>query len=333
MPRIRPGQRKVAKTWQQTVADRVKMGRVVPIISNRVNHNLVLGGYDNTKQKYVEYTNYPLDKSHPFPQVAQFTKVIDENVTDLRVLKEDYINFVKNRLFDIAEKDGVSPDVLAEVESEFDDVAFSEFSERLGYPRFDQDDIDPLLILADLPLPIYLTTSYHDFIEVALRRVGKTPHTEVCRWHKGLEGIPSAFEEDYQPTVEAPLVYHLHGYDEYPESLVLTDDDHMQFLIAISQNIGRDTDPIPRRVRQAMADSSLLLLGFHLEKIDFRVIFWGLIKPRPLQQTSVSVQLTPGEVEQTYLQKYLDEFEFKVYWGDIQQYTQELDEALEGVGG
>jgi hypothetical protein len=55
----------------------------------------------------------------------------------------------------------------------------------------------------------------------------------------------------------------------------------------------------------------------------------GLIKPRPLQQTSVSLQLLPSEIEQLYLQKYLEQFEFKVYWGDIHEYTQALREALE----
>ncbi len=331
MPRIRPGQRKVARTWQQTIVERIKSGRVVPIISKRISHNLVLGGYEKTVQNYKTYTNFPFETAPPIPQIAQFTRVTDENVTDQRVLKEDYINFVKNLLFDLAEKDGVSANVLAEVEAEFDDVIFSEFSERLGYPRFDQPEIDPLLTLANLPLPIYLTTGYHNYIEVALQFVGKNPHTEVCRWNKGLEGIPSAFDDpNYQPTEDEPLVYHLHGYDAYPASLVLTDDDYMEFLIAVSQNIGRDTDPIPRRVRQAMADSSLIMLGYDLSKIDFRVIFWGLIKPRPLQQTSVSVQVVPDEVERNYLQKYLDEFEFKVYWGNIQEYTQELWEALEG---
>jgi hypothetical protein len=103
----------------------------------------------------------------------------------------------------------------------------------------------------------------------------------------------------------------------------------MEFLIAVSQNIGRDTDPVPRRVRQAMADSSLILLGYSLQNLDFKVIFWGLIKPRPIQQTSVSIQLTPSDVEKNYLQKYLNEFEFKIYWGDIHQYTQALSEALE----
>ena len=330
MPRIRTGQKKVAKTWQQTIIERIKAGKVVPLLSNVISNNLVLGGHDALVEAYATYIDYPLDDRTNLPQMAQFTGVTDESVTDPRVVKEDYINFIKNRLFDIAETEGLSEDVLAELEEEFDDVIFSEFSERLGYPRFDQKRVRPLLFLAEFPLPIYLTTSYHNFIEVALRQAGKKPRTEICRWHKGLESIPSAFDDDYQPTVEEPLVYHLHGFDKHPASLVLTEDDYMEFLVAISQNVGRGADPIPRRVRQAMADSSLVLLGYNLRNWDFRVLFWGLIKPRPLQQTSVSIQLVPSEIERNYLQKYLDEFEFKVYWGDIQDYIEELRQGVLG---
>lgn len=330
MPRIKPGQKKVVRDWKQTIVERIRRGRVVPIISSRVTHDLVLNGYDNSEKDYRAYTHYPLDDNHDIARVSQFARVVDDNLTDPRALKEDYINFIKNRLFDIAEGHGVPADVLADVEEAFDSVLFSEFSERLGYPRFDQGDIDPLLVLAGFPLPIYLTTCHHDYIEVALRRAGKQPKTEICRWHKGLDGIPSVFDDNYQPSPAEPLVYHLHGFDANPASLVLTEDDHMEFLIAVSQNIGRETDPVPRRVRQAMADSSLIMLGYNLRHLDFRVIFWGLIKPRPIQQTSVSIQLIPSEVEKAYLQKYLDEFEFKVFWGDVQQYTQELNAALEG---
>lgn len=327
MPRIKIGQRKISRTWQQTISERIKTGKVVPIIGNVVGNNLVLGGNDSLVATYAKYTNYPLD-DYNLLRMAQYVSVTDESVTDPRVVKEDYINFIKNRLFDIAEADGVPADVLAELEEEFDEVIFSEFSDRLGYPKFDQGPANPFLVLAECPLPIYLTTSYHDFLEVALRRAGKEPRTEICRWHEGLEGIPSVFDEDYQPTRDEPLVYHLFGSDAYPGSLVLTEDDHMEFLVAISQNIGRATDPIPRRVRQAMADSSLVLLGYHLRSWDFRVLFWGLIKPRPIQQTSVSVQLEPSEIEKHYLQKYLGEFEFKVFWGDIHQYAQELHQSL-----
>ena len=327
MPRIRTGQRKIAKTWQQTITERIRSGKVAPIISNMVSNNLVLGGHEKMVAAYAKYVNYPLDDQNLL-QIAQFVSVADESVADPRAVKEDYINFVKNRLFDIAETEGVSGEILAELEEEFDDINFSEFAERLGYPKFDQDQINPLLVLAECPLPIYLTTSYHNFLEVALRRAGKEPRSDICRWHQGLEGIPSAFDDEYQPTKDEPLVYHLHGLDAYPASLVLTEDDHMEFLVAISQNIGGGADPIPRRVRQALADSSLVMLGYGLRNWDFRVLFWGLIKPRPLQQTSVSVQLEPNEIARNYLQKYLSEFEFRIYWGDVYQYAQELRQAL-----
>jgi len=327
MPRIRTGQRKIARTWQQTIAERIRSGKVVPVIGNSIGNDLIFGGHDNLIGAYAKYTNFPLDDRN-LARIAQFISVIDENITDPRVLKEDYINFVKNKLFDRAESGNITPDILAELEEEFDDVTFSEFAERLGYPRFEQGIDDPLLTLAGFPLPIYLTTCYHNFIEAALRRAGKQPRTEICHWHKGLEGIPSLFDDDYQPTEDEPLVYHLHGFDSYPGSLVLTEDDYMDFLVAISQNIGREADPIPRRVRQAMADSSLILVGYGLRNWDFRSLFWGLIKPRPIQQTSVSVQLLPDDVEKHYLQTYLSEFEFKVFWGTIQEYTGTLRQAL-----
>jgi hypothetical protein len=308
--------------------ERIRGGKVVPVISNKVSNNLVLGGHDALVQAYAGHISYPLAEQDHLAQMTQFISVTDETATDSQVIKEDYINFVKNRLFDIAENDGVSEDILAEVEEAFDNVELSEFAEVLGYPRFERGQIDPLLVLAEFPLPIYLTTSYHDFIEVALRRAGKKPRTEICRWHKGLDGIPSVLDGTYEPSKDEPLVYHLHGFDAYPGSMVLTEDDHLDYLVAISQNVGRGTDPIPRRIRQALADSSLLLLGYGLRSWDFRVIFWGLIKPRPLQQTSVYIQLVPSDTEREYLQKYLGEFDFRVYWGDIRRYTQELHQEF-----
>ena len=330
MPRIRTGRREVARSWQQIIIDRIRTGKVVPLISNAISNDLVLGGHLNLLEGYATYTDYPLSDKKNLPLVAQFLGVTDENLTDPRAVKEDYINFIKNRLYDIAEADQVSTDILGELEEEFDDINFSEFSERLGYPRFNMGQINPLLVLAELPLPIYLTTSYHNFVEVALRRVGKNPRTDICRWNKALDGIPPVLDDAYLPTPQEPLVYHLHGLDSYPASLVLTEDDFLDFLIAISQNVGRNADPIPNRIRQAMADSSLVLLGYDLRQWEFKVLFWGLIKPRPLQQTSVSVQLMPDEIESDYLQKYLDEFEFKVYWGDIHTYVQDLRQAWEG---
>jgi hypothetical protein len=107
--------------------------------------------------------------------------------------------------------------------------------------------------------------------------------------------------------------------------LVLTEDDYLEFLVAISRDMSRETDRIPKRVRQALADSSLILLGYDLHSWEFRTLFWGLIKCRPpIQQENVSVQVAPDDKEKPYLDKYLSEARFRVVWEEVYQYIREL---------
>lgn len=330
MPRIKINSARRARpaTWQQTIIDRIRGGKLVPLIANSIGNDLVLAGHHDLVDAYANYSDFPLEPDI-LPRMAQFKGITDERITDELALKDDYVNFIKNRLFDIAEHDDVDPDLLAEVEEQFDNLTFSQFCSQLGYPRFENERSHPLLLLATFDLPIYITTCYHDFVEVALRQAGKSPRTDICRWHNELEDIPSVFDGDYVPTPSEPLVYHLHGYDEFPDSLVLTEDDFLAFLVATSQNVGRATDPINARIRQAMSDSSLMLLGYKLREWDFRSTFWGLIEPRTRQLTSVlSIQLAPTEIEKLYLQKYLGEHEFKVFWGTVEDYLRSLYEEV-----
>jgi hypothetical protein len=110
---------------------------------------------------------------------------------------------------------------------------------------------------------------------------------------------------------------------------VLTEDDTLTFLVACAQNFGKNTDPVHGRVRQALSDSSLLLLGYELQGWDFRSLFWGLIVQRTRALTSViSIQLEPSQVEKLYLQKYLDGYDFKVSWGSVQDCLTTLSKAV-----
>ena len=121
----------------------------------------------------------------------------------------------------------------------------SEFAGRLGYPRLDRGADDPLLILANLPCPIYLTTSPYTFIEEALRRGRQGAEERVLPLAPGLDNVPSVFAAAGQSAIyraqpAEPLVYHLYGLDAYPDSLVLTEDDHLDFLMAVSQGRGKE---------------------------------------------------------------------------------------------
>jgi hypothetical protein len=321
--------------WK-TIIRRIKAGKCTPIISYQVS------SHHFTDQKAVveawaDETGYPMMDRDNLARVAQFSSTTSR---DALVAKEEYLDFLKQRLLNQAKDEQTVEqsaflDTLAD---ELFDLTFSEVANRLGHPHYADELENPLRILAELPLPIYLTTNYATYLENALKAANKEPRTEICYWYEDLEDdVCSVFEQDpdYQPSVEEPLVFHLHGLDACPSSLVLTEDDYLDFLVKVSL----DPEAVPKRVAQALADSSLLLLGYQLYDWDFRVIFRGLIATKRASRRllSMSIQLTPDQVgirdfeeAQNYLEQYFDQANFDIYWGDTQSFTRELWEHWEG---
>ena len=197
-------------------------------------------------------------------------------------------------------------------------------------PNF-ADPLEPHRLLADLPLPVYMTTNYDDFMVKALRSRHKDPRRELCRWNQYLrDHVPSAFDRavGYEPTVANPVVFHLHGHNEVPESLVLTEDDYFDFLV----NVARDDDLLPPRIQKALSGSSLLFVGYSLADWDFRVIFRSLVGylERTIIRSHVSVQIAPGaasgskEKAQEYLTNYFGGLHVRVFWGTAAEFALEL---------
>ncbi len=199
----------------------------------------------------------------------------------------------------------------------------------------------PHAILADLPLPIYITTNYDNLMMDALAQRQKEPRRELCRWNPYLlRSHPSLLETGYQPTPANPLLYHLHGHVDAPESMVLTEDDYLDFLVNISSNEYN----LPPRIQQALTDSSLLFIGYRPGDWDFRVLFRGLVAAAQgdLRRISVTVQLPPipedaaeptREKAQEYLGKYIDrtDRQMRVYWGTAEQFIAELSQRRQGA--
>jgi hypothetical protein len=319
-----------------TIIRRIKGGKCTPVVSYRVSSRH-FSDDEAIVGAWADELGYPLADHNNLARVAQYATCIR---ADALSVKEEYLDFLKRHLFDRV-KDEHPHDrsaFLDTLEDELFDLTFSEVAARLGYPLYEHELDDPLRILAELPVPVYLTTNFASFMENALKAAGREPRVEVCCWREDLEAdIPSVFEQDprYQPSVEEPLVYHIHGLDACPSSLVLIEDDYLDFLFNVAQN----PDIVPRRVAVALADSSLLLLGYHLQDWDFKVIFRGLITSRRSSRRlmSLSIQLTPEPqgVEnlvdaQDYLERYFDSANFEIYWGDVQNFLKELWEHWEG---
>ena len=204
-------------------------------------------------------------------------------------------------------------------------------------PNFDDED-NPYSILASLPIPVFVTTNYDDYVEQALAREDKDVTREKCRWNKLLVDPPSVFKDDYNPTSAAPVVFHLHGQVDDLDSLVLTEDDYFEFLI----NVSRDPALIPSRIQKALTTTSLLLLGFRLDDWDFRVLFHLLASYLEISttRTHVAVQLAPlGDEEtedlrrraQDYLRAYFSTYRrlnIRLYPGTCREFMADLKKRL-----
>jgi hypothetical protein len=209
--------------------------------------------------------------------------------------------------------------------------------ERHGVPDFSKTD-EPHAALAKLPIPIYITTNYDDFMVRALRAENKLPRQEICRWnaHPAVQAAPRVVADDidYVPTPEEPLVFHLHGHVGIPESLVLSEDDYLDFLVAISSK--RET-LMPGVVLAAFAGTSLLFIGYSLADWDFRVLHRGLVMTgeSALRRISVTVQLPRKDrrkrLAHEYLERYFDRMSARVYWGNANEFAAELAERWEAV--
>jgi hypothetical protein len=300
--------------WQVLI-NRIKDDSCMPIISYHVSNNL-MSDHESVIEKWAESVGYRLTDRRNLTRIAQYVNVTrrDEFAAQVK-----YLDYLKKYLLDQA-KSTTSVDLrffLDLLEDELSELPFSRVARRLDYPNFADEPDDSLRILAGFPFSIYLTTNYSTFMEEALRTEGREPRTEMSYWREDLKDkVPSVFETDpnYRPSVDEPLVYHLYGLDTYAPSLVLTEDNYLDFLVKVSH-----VPEVIDKVRTALASKSLLLLGYQLDGWDFRVLFRGLItsKNDPRRSLCLSIQVKPDEEGIIdYLLEYFKDAHFEIYWGD-----------------
>jgi hypothetical protein len=266
------------------LVQRIKGGRCTPFLGAGTSFGTLPLGAEIAKQWAQEH-RYPLDNPNNLIEVAQFLAVqFDPLFPKEKILKS-----------------------IAGAKA----------------PDFTQPD-EPHGLLADLPLPVYLTTNYDDFMVQALKSRHRDARQELCRWNEAIQGDPSVFDKGFTPTVANPVVYHLHGHT-VPESLVLTEDDYLNFLASIARNPGL----LPERIQKAMDNSTCLFIGYKLADWNFRVLFQGL-KPR-LRYTNIAVMMPHADPEvarkqQEYLNRYYAAMDLQVYWGSARAFVAELRE-------
>jgi hypothetical protein len=357
--------------WSNLV-NRISNGQVIPILSNGLIYDLVFskalgdgsapdsastpgagaapqaGGENAADPSYeplikMSVSNilsmawaseavYPFTEGHDLPHVAQYVRSKSRSPMDA---KEAFVTFLKNALLSYASQVGVTADRISELRDGISEYSFADLAvKELGLLKFDPNGTDPLSILAGLPLPIYITTCYHDVLERALIACGKDPITQVCFWSGP---VPQLLEkhktlETFTPSPTRPLVYHLYGLDTYPLTMVLSEDDFMDLLVEITVDRGTTRSIIPAYLQSALAVSWQMLLGYRLPDWDFRTLFRGLIssgdrKNAAFLNTIIQLSLSdqydlPGRPDalqflgqaQKYLQDYFNPMSFEIRW-------------------
>jgi hypothetical protein len=274
---------------------------------------------------WAESFGFPMDSSRQYdlPQVAQFVAVQRKT----RQVRSELASFYRNRLSDRF------PEIAAgNEEVSLDDLAVAAWrQESAGMAN------EPHAVLAGLPCRVYVTAQATSLLSEALIAEGKDPVVDFCRWNPAVDvnswpESPIEKEPDYVPSVGRPLVFHILGTLAAPDSIVIAEDEYFDFLAEVSRN----RDLIPGPVKEALADSSLLFLGFGLEDWDVRVLLRSLIsresasRLRQFQHVAAQIDLegvSSPDAARRYIEKYFQRFReppIDIFWSSVEGFTRQL---------
>lgn len=329
------------------IADQIRASGCTPVISNQLVLDMIFGKNGVARALATELA-YPFADDHILSRVAQYLRIKEER-TDLAKWK--YLEFLKRHLVDLEQararleqsRANADQDALDRIKEQLKRLHFTDLAcEHLQCFNCGGEPPDnPLSILARLEIPVYLTTCHHCFLEKALRLFRKEPRTEVYRWHDYLK-LPPQFQVDlrYEPSVGTPLVYHLQGIEDIPASLVLTEDDHLDFLVSIRRDFD-NPEVTPASVRTAVTTSVLLLLGYDIRGWDLRTVLKGFIEEsqqHPLHPLGVAIQIDPDDRDagtiavqkwHEYLESFFKTVQIEVFWDSTENFMAALWRELE----
>jgi SIR2-like domain len=294
-------------TWSLLLKN-LRAGDCVPFLGAGACHERIPLG-EQMALNWGEMEGYPLADTTNLPRVMQYIATARYS-GDAITLKHD---FVRREISGVA-----APD-------------FSDSSQIHG-------------VLARLDLPLYVTTNYDDFMFLALQHWRKLPRFDYSPWYVTGEGDTHdspLTDRAYQATPRTPLVYHLHGHYERPQSLVLTEDDYIEYLVQLASDThhhaGTTSGVLPPFVRGELRSKPLLFIGYSLRDWTFLVLFRTLLHgiSDVHRRNHVSVQVDPGErvphEARDYLEQYLKAQRVQIFWASARDFAHELSSRLGGT--
>jgi len=173
--------------------------------------------------------------------------------------------------------------------------------------------------LAELPLHLIINTTPDDYMERALREKGKACVTHHYNFKRECN---QSIEAD-MITQERPLVYNLFGTMKEAESLVMTDNNQLEFV----RNVVKDDPRIPDEILgQFDHRKTYLFLGFNLENWQFRLLLDSL---NLREENSTFSPRTPFYPLSAKTKEFFtNRFNFVFVDADLQEFVTELNEKI-----
>jgi hypothetical protein len=311
-----------AESFWSTLLYNIADKECTPFLGPGVTADLLPSQADLAQKLAAEY-NYPFPTTQTLPRVSQFACTLDKTVPRKKILRA-MIDGFRNRmgLKTIATDHEWSLCKILEA-SNWSECAQELFENEIHH------------LLADMQLPLYVTTNFDDFMALALKAKVKDRlvRRETVKWREmtSRDQKRPHYDLDPPPSPESPVVLHLFGSDDDVLSMVLTEDDYLDYLARIS----RDYEYLlPTSVQGRLASTTLLFLGYRLEDLDLKVIMRGLLTNLDLERWDmlhVAVQIESSIVDHAkqeevtrYFQKYFSKSKIDVYWGSAQQFVADL---------
>jgi hypothetical protein len=310
-------------TWERLRAAHTT-GRFTPVLGPGMTDGL-LGSRQAIARRWVERWQMPVASYNweDLAQVAQYLRVEQKVEGEVPTRMAEYLQEeVSER---IANAEPGDPFEGFDPETEPQKVVLDAAKRLLK-----RDEGDVFRTVAAMPVPLFVTTNWTLLLEQALEAQNKRPRTVYFPWNDAGEWPQQSSAEAEAPTPQDPLVYHLFGRFDDPDSLVLTEDDYFEWLTAWIAKRGL----IPEVVGKRLTNRPLMFLGYRLDDWEFKVVFQGIksfpaVRYQRGRNEHIGVQLDPGghvvepEAAQDYLESYLGNDKVSIYWSDTRSFLDE----------
>lgn len=149
--------------------------------------------------------------------------------------------------------------------------------------------------LARLRFPIVITTNYDKLYEQALDSVALESGRPADNYIKSIyaRNDPSVTRRiktkdcDIKPSPDKPYLLKIHGDIDVPDSIVITDEDYIQFVLRMRDK--HPYHPLGGNLLAKLVEWPTLFIGYSLHDYNLRLLF-----------RSLRLRLGPAEVQPNY---------------------------------